>query len=111
MRKRTRTRTLNLNRIFSTDALESAVKIALFVGETMRDTKYSATAPAVLKTAQAFKGIFLVPEKPDDLTALRLRALTFKLKRLDPIKDAALYAETQQSIDELLELHTTPSEA
>ena len=108
---RKRTRTLNLNRIFSTDALEHAVKIALFVGETMKDTKYSSTAPAVLKTAQAFKGIFLVPEKHDDLSALRLRALASKLKRLDPIRDAALYAETQQAIDDLIVTPFTQSEA
>jgi len=108
---RKRTRGLDLNRIFSVDALESAVKVALFVGKTMEGTKYSAEAPLLIKTAETFKGIFLVPEKSDDLTALRIRALVHKLKRLDPIRDAATYAATQQAIDELLDLSTTTAEA
>ena len=108
---RKRTRALNLNRIFSTESLEGAVKIALFVGETMQHTKYASRAPTVLKTAQAFRGVFLVPEKQDDLTALRVRALISKLKRLDPITDAVAYAETQRAIDDLLALPHTQTEA
>jgi hypothetical protein len=105
-RKRHRLRSaIKLNEIFTPNAIDNAVKLALFLGETMTQAPFVSKGEAIIATANTARKIFvdrpIRVEEPLARKQLRFQLLEARLRRLNPVTDAVRYTQTQNELNNL----------
>lgn len=105
MSRHTARKSLKLSRLITPDAIDHALKLVTFIGETMRHTSYASHGAMVIDTAQTARRIFMDPpvkSEPYARKQLRLQLLETRLNRLSKEKDSLAYQNTEQEIEVLL---------
>lgn len=110
-RKRNR---LNVSGLLTDEAIDNTLKLAMFIGETMRHTPYALQSEAVIATAASARRIFLNQETSTSNSGtsqhLRLQLLEARLSRLDKDKQPQEYQRIQAAIDKLIDEMTQTRE-